>query len=139
MIVPGAAIRSDEALVVSSRRIRLATRVYWASPGYRVAWPSDTMGNQWLTCMIPLAFESRPSSEVPMTPVARTANRSRMTAVAPMPRTLPSWSSRLELFVQRADTGRASTEKPEIDVSSPKARGVTDRLTFEIELPETLR
>ena len=63
----------------------------------------------------------------------------RMTALAPVARTLPSWSSRLELFVQPADTGRASTEKPEIHVSSPNARGVTTRSTLEIELPETLR
>ena len=71
-----------------------------------------------------------------MAPVAWSANESRTVAVEPTGRSRPSWSSRLELFVQRALTARPSTVNLPIEVSSSKARGVTDRLTLLIGPPD---
>ena len=80
--VPGAAIRTESASVVSSSRILAAVLVYCESPGYRAAWPSLMIGNQWLTCMMPFAFERRPCREVPTTLLARTVKARRTTAEA---------------------------------------------------------
>ena len=103
-------MRTLEESVVSSRRI------FDGRPGElriaRIAHADGrllTIGNQWLTCMIPLAFDSRPSSEVPMAPVAMTLNASLTTALPPSGTFFPSWSTRLALLLQAAEVTRPST------------------------------
>src|SRR5918994_320449 len=97
-----------------------------------MACPFDTIGNQWLTCMIPLAFDRRPWSEVVMAPVALTTKLSVITALWPGCTLRPSFTSRLAVFVQVVAAALPSTRTPDSDESSPKARGRTDRLIDEM-------
>src|SRR5215213_6524978 len=89
--------------------------------------------------MMPLAFDRRPSSDVPMTPVARTENRRVSTALAPGATSRPRLTSKFELFVQVPPTARPSTARPDSETSSPNARGRTDRLIVRITDVVTLR
>ena len=89
--------------------------------------------------MIPLAFDRRPSSDVPIVLVALTTNESVSFAVASGASDRPKSTRRLEVFVQVPVTETSSRRSRDSETSSPKARGVTDRLIEEMRSPVLLR
>ena len=78
--------------------------------------------------MIPFAFDRRPSSDVPIVLVALTTNESVSLAVASGASDRPKSTRRLEVFVQVPVTATSSRRSLDSETSSPKARGMTDRL-----------
>jgi hypothetical protein len=78
--------------------------------------------------MIPLAFDRRPSRDVPIVLLALTTNDSVSLAVASGASDRPKSTRRLEVFVQVPVTETPSRRRRDSDTSSPKARGMTDRL-----------
>ena len=76
--------------------------------------------------MMPLAFDRRPSSDVPIVLFALTTNDSVTLASGASDR--PKSTRRLDVFVQVPVTATSLSRSFDSETSSPKARGMTDRL-----------
>src|SRR5262245_44538865 len=89
--------------------------------------------------MIPLALDSRPSSDVPIVPLALTTNDRVSTARVSGAIERPKSTRRFELFVHVPVTGFPSSRRSDSETSSPKARGITARLIDEMLTPDQFR